>query len=217
MEKILIVEDEEAILELIKMNLSMVGYETLEAVDGEMALNMIKKENVDLIILDIMLPKIDGYELLPHILKRNLPVILLTARDSIVDKVKGLNLGADDYLTKPFDGMELIARIKALLRRSGKGADIKCFDDIEIHIQERRVFKNSRELELTPKEFELLNVFIEHKGIALTREKLLELVWDYDFEGTTRTVDMHIKRLRHKLDSERLKTVFKIGYRLELD
>jgi len=217
MEKILLVEDEEPILELIKMNLSMVGYETLEAMDGEKALNIIKKENIDLIILDIMLPKIDGYELLPHILKRNIPVILLTARDNIVDKVKGLNLGADDYLTKPFDGMELIARIKALLRRSGKGSDIKTFDGIEIHIQERRVFKNSKELELTPKEFELLIVFLEHKGIALTREKLLELVWDYNFEGNTRTVDMHIKRLRNKLDTERLKTVFKIGYRLELD
>lgn len=217
MEKLLIVEDEEAILELIKMNLSMVGYETLEAMDGEKALNIIKNENIDLIILDIMLPKIDGYELLPYILKRNIPVILLTAKDNIVDKVKGLNLGADDYLTKPFDGMELIARIKALLRRSGKGADIKIFDGIEIHIQERRVFKNSKELELTPKEFELLSVFLDHKGIALTREKLLELVWDYDFEGSTRTVDMHIKRLRSKLDTQRLKTVFKIGYRLELD
>lgn len=215
MKTILIVEDEEPIRELIKLNLSMVGFDTLEAEDGERALEIIKTKALDLVVLDIMIPKINGYELLPHIIERDVPVILLTAMDSLKDKVKGLNLGADDYITKPFEGMELIARINALFRRSDKEDNIKKFDNIEIHVEKRRVFKDGEEVELTPKEFELLKLLVDNKGIALSREKILELIWNYEYEGNTRTVDMHIQRLRHKLDTERIKTVYKIGYRLE--
>lgn len=215
MEKILIIEDEEPIRELIKLNLSMIGYETYEAEDGSEGLNFIKGNIVDLIILDIMMPKMDGYELLPHIIKREIPVILLTAKDSIRDKVKGLNLGADDYITKPFEGIELIARVKAILRRAGKSNDIKKVGNIEIHTKERMTFVNERKIELTHKEFEVLSLLADNKGIAMSRNKLLELVWGYDFEGNTRTVDMHIQRLRNKLKTDNIKTVFKIGYRLE--
>lgn len=215
MGKILIVEDEEPIRELIKLNLQMAGYETTEAEDGEAGLKLIKEEALDLVLLDIMLPKIDGYKLLPHIAQRNIPVILLTARDSLKDKVKGLNLGADDYITKPFEGMELIARVKALLRRASKEEAIKGFEDIELFLEQRKVFKAGMEIELTHKEFELLNILVDNKGIALSREKLLELVWDYDYEGNTRTVDMHIQRLRVKLKTDKIATVYKMGYRLE--
>ncbi|WP_102401534.1 response regulator transcription factor [Haloimpatiens massiliensis] len=215
MKTILIVEDEEPIRELIKLNLSMVGFDTLEAEDGEKALEIIKTKALDLVVLDIMIPKINGYQLLPNIVERDIPVILLTAMDSLKDKVKGLNLGADDYITKPFEGMELIARINALFRRSDKEDNIKKFDNIEIHVEKRRVFKDGEEVELTPKEFELLKLLVDNKGIALSREKILELIWNYEYEGNTRTVDMHIQRLRHKLDTERIKTVYKIGYRLE--
>lgn len=215
MKTILIVEDEEPIRELIKLNLSMVGFNTFEAEDGEEALKIINTELLDLVVLDIMLPKIDGYELMPHILDKNIPVIFLTAKDSLKDKVKGLNLGADDYITKPFEGMELIARINALFRRSEKQDNIKKFDNIEIHEDRRKVFKAGKEIELTPKEYELLKLLIDNKGIALSREKILEIIWNYEYEGNTRTVDMHIQRLRHKLDTDRIKTVYKIGYRLE--
>ncbi|WP_373897881.1 response regulator transcription factor [Haloimpatiens sp. FM7315] len=215
MKKILIVEDEEPIRELVKLNLSMVGFDTLEAEDGEKALNLINEEVIDLIVLDIMLPKIDGYELLPHILEKEIPVILLTAKDSLKDKIKGLNLGADDYITKPFEGMELIARINALLRRTNKDENVKSFDDVEIYEEKRKVFKNGKEVELTPKEFELLNLLVDNKGIALSREKILEIIWNSEYEGNTRTVDMHIQRLRHKLDTDKISTVYKIGYRLE--
>lgn len=215
MSKILIVEDEEPIRELINMNLSMVGYEICEACNGVEGLTIIKNNPIDLVILDIMLPQMDGYELLPYIIKRDIPVILLTAKDSLKDKVKGLNLGADDYITKPFQCIELIARVKALLRRSGKISNVKTFSNIHMYIDERKVFKNDVEIELTPKEFDLLSVLLEHRGIAMSRNKLLELVWGYDFEGNTRTVDMHIKRLRKKLLTDNIKTVFKIGYRLE--
>lgn len=215
MEKILIIEDEEPILELVKLNLEMVGYETCRAEDGLKGLDIIKTEQIDLIILDIMLPKMNGYELLPYILERGIPVILLTAKNSLKDKVVGLNLGADDYITKPFESVELIARVKALLRRSGKEEMIKGFDDIQVDYDKRLVFKAGNEIELTMKEFELLKLFIDNRGIALSREKILELVWDYNFEGNTRTIDMHVQRLRNKLGTDKIRTVYKMGYRLE--
>jgi len=215
MEKILIIEDEEPISELIRLNLSLVGFETSQAFDGAEGLGCIRKGGIDLVILDIMLPEIDGYQLLPTILEKKIPVIILTAKDSLRDKVKGLNLGADDYITKPFEGIELLARVRALLRRAGKEAGTKGFEDIQLFFEQRRVFKSGEEIELTPKEFDLLRTLLENKGIALSRERLLQMVWGYDFEGNTRTVDMHIQRLRNKLKTDRIKTVYKIGYRLE--
>lgn len=216
MKTILIVEDEEPIRELVKLHLIMAGYETYEAEDGETALKFIREKELDLILLDVMLPKLNGYELLPHISSKNIPVILLTAKDSMKDKVIGLNLGADDYITKPFEGIELLARINALLRRCNKAINIKGFDDIEIQFEQRKVFKKNIELDLTPKEFDLLNFLVDNRGIAVSREKLLEILWDYDFEGNTRTVDMHVQRLRTKLNTTKITTVYKVGYRLEI-
>jgi len=215
MEKILIIEDEEPISELIKINLSMIGYEVEQAMDGEEGLNCVKNNHYDLVILDIMLPKIDGYQLLPKILEKNIPVILLTAKDSLKDRVTGLNMGAEDYITKPFEGIELIARVKVVLRRGIKEDKMKGFEDVQVSYDKRKVYKAGMDIELTPKEFELLRVLIENKGIALSREKLLQMVWEYDYEGNTRTVDMHVQRLRNKLDTDKIQTVYKLGYRLE--
>jgi two-component system, OmpR family, alkaline phosphatase synthesis response regulator PhoP len=216
MARILVIEDDEPISELIKINLSMAGYEVLQAFDGEAGLRCAKDNEVDLVLLDIMIPKIDGYNLLPSLVKMNIPVMFLTAKDSLKDRVKGLNMGADDYITKPFEGIELIARVKTVLRRTGKEDKIKGFDDILIHYDKRRVTKGGQEVCLTPKEFELLRVLVENKGAVLSREKLLSIVWEYDFEGNTRTVDMHVQRLRNKLDTDRIITVYKMGYRLEV-
>lgn len=216
MAEILIIEDEEPIRELIKMHLSLAGHSCIEACDGKEGLQCINSSNPDLILLDIMLPGLDGYELLPYINSKAVPVILLTAKSGLGDRVKGLNLGADDYITKPFEGLEIIARINALLRRCGKLNGIKGFDDIQVHLEERKVFKGGQEIELTPKEFDLLNFFIDHKGMAITREKLLEVLWQYEYEGSTRTIDMHVQRLRSKLSTEKIATVYKIGYRLEI-
>ncbi|MGI6224984.1 MAG: response regulator transcription factor [Peptococcales bacterium] len=215
METILIVEDEEPIRELIKLNLSLVGYETLEAGDGYAAIDILKNEKVDLVLLDLMLPKLNGFEILPEILKKNIPTVILTAKDGLKDKVKGLEMGADDYITKPFEAIELLARVKAVLRRSGKENSLITFDDIQIHLEQHKVFKNGQEVELTYKEFELLRLLAENRGIVMSREKLLQLVWDYDYEGYTRTVDMHIQRLRNKLGTDKIKTIYKVGYRLE--
>ncbi|MDP4089399.1 MAG: response regulator transcription factor [Bacillota bacterium] len=216
MAEILIIEDEEPIRELIKMHLSLAGHSCIEAPDGKEGLRCISSCSPDLILLDIMLPGMDGYELLPHISSRSIPVIMLTAKSGLGDRVKGLNLGADDYITKPFEGLEIIARINALLRRCGKLNGIKGFDDIEIHLEERKVYKGGKEIELTPKEFDLLNFFIDHRGMAVSREKLLEVLWQYEYEGSTRTVDMHVQRLRSKLSTEKITTVYKVGYRLEI-
>lgn len=213
--KILVIEDEEPISELVKINLNLAGYDVEQAMDGEQALTMIKNNKYDLTILDIMLPKIDGYHLMPQIVGRNIPVIVLTAKDTIKDKVEGLNMGADDYMTKPFEGVELIARVKAVLRRNTKNEKSGAFDDIQIYYEKRKVYKDGKEIDMTPKEFDLLKILIENKGIVLTREKLLEMVWEYDFEGNTRTVDMHIQRLRTKLGTDKIRTVYKIGYVLE--
>ena len=215
MKKILIIEDEEPIRELIKLNLTLAGFETLEACDGKEGLELINNEKIDLILLDIMLPQLDGYELLPSITEKNIPVIILTAKDGLKDKVKGLGLGADDYVTKPFEAMELIARIKAVLRRSDKKIREIRFDNIQILLDQHKVFKDGQEVELTFTVFELLRLLAENKGMVMSREKLLHLVWDYEYEGNTRTVDVHIKRLRKKLNTDKIKTVYKVGYRLE--
>lgn len=220
MARITVVEDETAIRELIRLNLELAGYEVQEAKDGLEGLNLIRNGSTDLVLLDIMMPKMDGYTLLEELKKNNIAVICLTAKDSVRDKVKGLELGADDYMTKPFDSMELLARVKAVLRRTGvdKASDVAkavSYRDIVLEPDQHRVSKNGQEVSLTLKEFELLAYLIDHKGNVLTREQLLSQIWGYDYEGNTRTVDMHVQRLRTKLALDTIKTVYKVGYRLE--
>ena len=220
MARITVVEDEAAIRELIRLNLELAGYEVQEAKDGLEGLNLIRNGSTDLVLLDIMMPKMDGYTLLEELKKNNIAVICLTAKDSVRDKVKGLELGADDYMTKPFDSMELLARVKAVLRRTGvdKASDVAkavSYRDIVLEPDQHRVSKNGQEVPLTLKEFELLAYLIDHKGNVLTREQLLSQIWGYDYEGNTRTVDMHVQRLRTKLALDTIKTVYKVGYRLE--
>ncbi|AVK97530.1 response regulator transcription factor [Lysinibacillus sphaericus] len=216
MEKILIVEDDVTISDLIKLNLKMVGYETWQVYDGIQALEVIGKEGFDLILLDVMLPEMDGFSIIGKIKHKDIPVIFLTAKASIADKVQGLKMGADDYIVKPFESIELLARVEAVLRRYGKKKDILSFKDLEIYLEQMIVKKQGNIIDLTLKEFELINLFIRNKGIALSREKILETVWGYDYLGETRTVDMHIQKLRKKLDLEKeIKTVYKVGYRLE--
>lgn len=221
---ILVIEDEEPIRELIKLNLLMAGYEVLEAEDGLAGLNILRQQSLNLILLDIMLPKMDGYELLPKIMEMNIPVIVLTAMNGLKDKMKGFQLGADDYITKPFEAMELLARVRAVLRRSESNRQSKTetaaseslvYDKIELKLVEHKVYLDGQEVELTLKEFELLQLLIEQKGKVLSREKLLTSIWGYEYIGNTRTVDIHIQRLRTKLNLEQIKTVYKVGYRLE--
>ena len=217
MRKILIVDDEEKIRELIRMNLELAGYKCDEAEDGEMALEKLNKFSPDLALLDIMLPKKNGYEIAQSFIKQNVPIIFLTSKDSVTDKVKGLKLGADDYIVKPFESMELLARIEVVLRRTGKFSDIFEYRNIKVDFAKREVFKNNEKIEMTAQEFELLKVLIQNKNLALSREKLLESAWGYDYYGDTRTVDMHIQRLRKKLSwDDIIVTVYKYGYRLEI-
>ena len=216
MQKILIVEDEEAIANLIKINLTVEGYQCTCAYDGKSGADHIEKEAYDLILLDITLPEIDGYELLEYIKPMGTPVIFLTAKGNVNDRIKGLRLGADDYIVKPFQVGELTARVEAVLRRYGKGSGKLFFADIEIDIASRTVNKAGRPVELTVKEFDLLVELVQNKNVALYRERLYEKVWGEVFMGDTRTLDSHIQRLRKKLNWEKyIRTVFRVGYRLE--
>lgn len=214
--KILVVEDDAAISNLIKLNLNMANYECSISYDGEDAIKQIEKEDFDLILLDIMLPKIDGFTLFTKIKPKGIPVIFLTAKSSVTDKVYGLRMGADDYITKPFEGIELLARIDNVLRHYNKKNDMVRFKDLEINLKERTVKKAGKTVELTLKEFELISFIVKNKGVALTRERLIEEVWGYDYAGDTRTIDNHIQKLRKKLSlQDNIKTVFKLGYKLE--
>ena len=213
---ILIVEDEQAIANLININLSGEGYRCTCAFDGRQGADLIEKEAFDLILLDIMLPEIDGYELLDYIKPTGIPVIFLTAKGTVSDRIKGLKLGADDYIVKPFQIGELLARVEAVLRRYGKSDKQLAVADVFINTESRSVTKNGQPIELTVKEFDLLVELVRNKNVALYRERLYEKVWNDPFVGETRTLDTHIQRLRKKLDWEdRIKTVFRIGYRLE--
>ena len=216
MKKILIVEDEEPISNLIKVNLTAEGYRCTCAFDGKAAADFIEKEDFDLILLDIMLPEINGYELLEYIKPLEVPVIFLTAKSEVDDRIKGLKLGADDYISKPFQVGELLARVEAVLRRYGKTGKKLSLGDVEIDIESRVVCKAGETVDLTVKEFELLLELVQNKNVALYRDRLYEKVWGEEFAGDTRTLDSHIQRLRKKLNWEdRIKTVFRIGYRLE--
>lgn len=214
--RILVVEDEKPINDLIEMNLTEAGYSCRCAYNGIEAADILEIERFDLVLLDIMLPGANGYELMEYIKPMEIPVIFLTAKGSLEDRVKGLKLGADDYLVKPFEIVELLARVETILRRSGKMQTVIKIDDITIDTRSRSVCRGSREIPLTMKEYELLLLFTRNKNIALFRETLYERVWESDYTGDSRTVDLHVQRLRKKLHWEdRIKAIYKVGYRLE--
>ncbi len=217
MSRILIVEDEIAIADLIRIELEARGYRCEIALDGEAGADCIEKKQYDLLLLDIMLPKIDGYELLEYNRRTvQIPTILLTAKSRTRDKIEGLKAGADDYVTKPFEMDELAARIEAVLRRYHKGNEVQKIGDVEINVNMRTVKKAGEFVLLTPKEFDLLTLLVQNKNYALYRETIFEKVWGAELEFETRTLDLHIQRLRKKLDwKDRIKTVYKIGYMLE--
>lgn len=217
MKKVLIVDDEANIREIIKMNLELAGYECYEAEDGEKAVQLLNKIVPDIALLDIMMPNKDGFQISEEFVKRDIPIIFLTAKSNLTDKVKGLKLGADDYIVKPFEAMELLARIEVVLRRKGKEDNIFKYKNVEIDLSKREVLVDSTPVELTAQEFTLLEVLIKNKNLALSRDALLEKAWGYDYYGDTRTVDIHIQRLRKKLDwDDVIVTVYKYGYRLEI-
>lgn len=213
---ILIVEDDQAISDLIKINLNMAGYESKQIFDGIEALNLLKEESFDLILMDVMLPGMDGFELMKRIKALNIPVIFLTAKNGLVDKVTGLKSGAEDYIVKPFEAVELLARIEIVLRRYSKNSNCIEFKNLKIYEEERIIKKENETIDLTLKEFELMLILVKNKNIALSREYLLEKIWGYEYMGETRTIDTHIQKIRKKLDiTDSIKTVYKIGYRLE--
>ncbi len=215
--KILIVEDEEAISDLIRMNLVKAGYRCVCAFDGNEAADQISQERFDLILLDIMLPGMNGYELLPYIKSLDIPVIFLTAMGTLDQRVHGLRAGADDYITKPFEIVELLARVETVLRRYHKTEDVLQVEDVTIDIPSRVVMQNGMQVMLTMKEFELLLLFARNRNIALYRETIYENVWESNYLGDSRTVDLHVQRLRKKLGWEdKIKSVYKVGYRLEV-
>ena len=224
MPKILVVDDEQAILDLIEMILKREQFHVETAANGKAALTLFDAINPDLVILDIMLPDTNGHELCKEITKRRkTPIIMLTAKDDIIDKVLGLELGADDYITKPFDTRELIARIRAVLRRFEKASEVttKTVEhlDLLIDLENRTVSQVGSNIELTLKEYELLEVFIKNPNKVFSREELLQKAWGYDFMGDTRAVDICITRLRKKIEEDssnpkHIVTVFGFGYRL---
>jgi len=214
--KILIVEDEEPISNLIRMNLTKAGYQCQCAFDGQEAADMMANGNYDLILLDIMLPKINGYELLEYAQGLHMPVIFITAMGTVENKVKGLKEGADDYISKPFEIVELLARVEAVLRRYNKAERYIEILDIEVDVYSRVVMQNGEQITLTLKEFELLLLFIRNKNIALYRDTIYENVWESEYMGESRTVDLHVQRLKKKLHWEdNIVAVYKVGYRLE--
>jgi len=216
MNKILIVEDEKPIRDLISLNLSQAGYKCVTAQNGSDGADLVENENFDLVLLDIMMPEVDGYELLEYIKPLGIPVIFITAKHTVGDRVKGLRLGADDYLTKPFDMIELLARVETVLRRFNKTDRFAVIGDVKIDFEAYTVTKNDQNVYLTAKEFGLLSLFVKNKNVVLFRETLYAKVWDNEYDTDSRTVDLHVQRLRKKLGFEKiLITVHKIGYRLE--
>ena len=215
--KILIVEDEEAISDLIRMHLTRAGYVCEQAFDGKEGADKICSKHYDLVLLDIMLPEISGYELLDYVKTNDTPVIFITAMGELSDKVKGLRAGADDYITKPFELVELLARVETVMRRYHKASDKIQIDDVVIDISSRTVMREKEQISLTMKEYELLLLFARNPNIALYRETIYENVWGSNYMGDSRTVDLHVQRLRKKMNWEdKIKAVYKVGYRLEI-
>jgi len=212
--KILIVEDEFLIANFIKESLTNLGYFCKCLFDGEAAATELEENSYDLILLDVMLPKIDGFELITYINQYQIPVIFITAKADVKDRVKGLRLGAEDYIVKPFDVAELAARVEVVLRRYNKSSDILYINDLKIDTLSRNIWKGDTPVELTYKEFELLLLLVRNKNIALYRETIYEKIWQDPFLADSRTVDLHVQRLRKKLGLEKqIQTVFKVGYR----
>ena len=215
--KILIVDDEKPICDLIDMNLSAAGYSCVAVQDGLAAIDAVERETFDLVLLDIMLPGADGYDVMEYIKPLKVPVIFISAKHEVKDRVKGLKLGADDYLIKPFDVTELLARVEAVLRRYNKADKKLVVGEIEIDIEARRVKRSGNPVPLTSKEFDLLLLFAENRNVALFRDNLYEKVWDDEYYANSRTLDLHVQRLRRKLGWEKnLVAVYKVGYRLEI-
>ncbi len=221
---VLVVEDESSIRKFIEINLSRNGFKVYEAGSGEEALNMLPVINPSIVILDVMLPGIDGFETCQRIRKlaESAIIIMLTARGQDMDKIMGLELGADDYMVKPFNPLELVARIRAVLRRTGKArsgpSDSFTFGSINVDIRSKKVFRNSVEIDLTPREFSIINMFVENPGIALSRDELLDSIWGKNYFGDIKTVDVHIRRLREKIEDDpsepkHIETVWGYGYR----
>lgn len=227
-EKILVVDDEEHIVQLITFNLEKNGYKVISANNGVDGLKMAKNELPQLVLLDLMLPELDGYDVCREIRRdnsiSNMPVIMITAKSEELDKILGLELGADDYITKPFSVRELVARVKAVLRRTKIEYNDKIykFSDISIDFQKHEVIRDGKKIELTLKEFELLEVLIKNKGRVMTRDFLLDKIWGYEYVGETRTVDVHIRHLRQKIEQDDknpkyIETIRGIGYRFSFE
>ena len=216
MRRILIAEDEIAINKMLCMNLNITGYETIPMYDGQEVLDYLSSAGTaDLAIVDVMIPKVDGFSLLAPLMQHQIPVIFLTARGDLESKIKGLTGGAEDYIVKPFEMLELLVRIEKVLSRFGKAEEVLELDGVTLDMQKRRVIRGGEILSLTPIEYDLLCSLARNKNIALSREKLLHEIWGFDFEGETRTVDVHVASLRKKT-GVRIVAVPKVGYRLEV-
>ena len=214
--RILAVDDERPIIELLKLSLSRSGYQCVGAYDGIQAADLIEKEYFDLILLDIMLPGIDGFELMDFIRTTNIPVIFLTAKHAIADRVKGLRMGAEDYIVKPFDVLELLARVDGVLRRHGKLQTCIQIGDLAINTVSMQVRRNGEEIPLTRKEYDLLLLFAQNKEVVLSKMTIYDRVWGGEYPDNTRTVELHVQRLKKKVGWEdRIKSVYGMGYRLE--
>lgn len=216
--KILIVDDEKTICDLIDINLSAAGYDCKTVQDGLKAIELIEKEHFDLVLLDIMLPGADGYDIIEYIKPLNIPVIFITAKDAVKDRVKGLKLGAEDYLVKPFEVVELVARVEVVLRRYNIANKQLTAGDVVVDMEAHKVSKAGKLVSLTNKEYGLLVLFMQNKNVALFKERLYEKVWGDEYLPDSRTLELHVQRLRKKLNWEdNLVAVYKVGYRLELD
>lgn len=215
--KILIVEDEQAIASLLKLSLTKAGYAAACVYDGIRAADLLENERFDLILLDIMLPGASGYDLMEYIRPLETPVIFITAKNSVDDRVRGLRMGADDYIVKPFEIVELLARVETVLRRYNKVQNVIEIGGLSIDTRSMIVRRGGREIPLTHKEYDLLLLFVRNVGTALYRETIYERVWGSNFLGDSRTVDLHVQRLRKKVGWEdRIQAVYKVGYRLEV-
>ena len=216
MSKILVAEDELAINKMICMNLNITGYETVSMQDGQEVLDyQAAGQSADLAIVDIMMPKVDGFALLEPLNKAGIPVIYLTALGDIESKVRGLSGGAEDYMVKPFEMLELLLRIEKILKRTGKSDELIKLDDVILDMKKRTVSKKNEQISLTPMEYDLLCILAKNRNIALGRDKILHEIWGAGFEGETRTVDVHVAALRRKTGLH-IASVPKIGYRLEV-